>query len=123
MAGDATLARRLGVTFLSAALTVAALPALATDIGMASFYGRDHAGKRTASGARFNMMSLTAAHRVLPFGTRLRVTNLRNGRSVVVQVADRGPFTRRRIVDVSYGAAEALGFVRAGVAKVRVERL
>ena len=120
-------ARQLGTSLLSVTLALYALstlaaPGLAADVGMASFYGKGHAGKRTASGVRFNMMSLTAAHRTLPFGTRVLVTNLRNGKSVVVQVADRGPFRRGRVIDVSYGAAQALGFVRAGVTKVKVER-
>ena len=84
--------------------------------GKASYYG----GRgRTASGAHIG--AFTAAHRTLPFGSRLRVTNLRNQRSVVVTVNDRGPFVRGRIVDVSTGAANALGFRSAGVAPVRVE--
>lgn len=123
MAASARPARQWGTSLLSLSFALLALPALAADVGMASFYGREHAGKRTAAGARFSMTGLTAAHRSLPFGTRLKVTNLRNGHSVVVEVADRGPFTRGRIIDVSYGAAQALGFVRAGVTRVKLERL
>jgi rare lipoprotein A len=91
--------------------------------GLASFYAREHHGRRTASGERFDMDGLTAAHRSLPFGTRLRVTNLHNGRSVVVRVNDRGPFRKQRILDVSYAAARKLGMVQRGVARVRVEAL
>src|SRR5689334_19646900 len=82
--------------------------------GMASYYSDDHEGRRTASGRRYDAERLTAAHRTLPFGTRLRVTNLANDRSVVVTVTDRGPFVRGRIVDVSRRAAEKLGFVARG---------
>ena len=90
---------------------------------MASFYGAEHANRRTASGARFDPDRLTAAHPTLPFGTRVRVTNLDNGRSVVVTITDRGPFRRKRIIDVSRRAAKELGFVREGTARVRVEVL
>ena len=83
--------------------------------GFASFYTE---GERTASGEKFNSHELTAAHPTLPFGTRLRVTNVATGRSVIVRVNDRGPFVPGRIVDVSYSAAEALGIVRRGTAKV-----
>ena len=89
--------------------------------GTASWYGKWHHGRRTASGARFDMNGLTAAHRRLPFGSRIRVTNLRNGRSVVLTVNDRGPFVGGRFLDVSYRAAKALHFVQAGLAPVRVE--
>jgi rare lipoprotein A len=76
--------------------------------GMASYYGPGFHGRRTASGERFNAGSLTAAHRTLPFGTRVRVT-ARNGHSIVVRINDRGPFTRGRIIDLSSGSARALG--------------
>jgi rare lipoprotein A len=88
--------------------------------GQASFYSH---GARTASGAKFNPGGLTAAHRSLPFGTRLRVTNLANQRSVFVTVNDRGPFTGGRIIDLSAGAADVIGMRNAGVAQVRIERL
>lgn len=84
--------------------------------GMASYY---KSGKRTANGERFNPNGYTAAHRSLKFGTKVRVTNLRNGRSVVVRINDRGPFIRGRIIDLSYGAARAVGLHKSGVAKVR----
>ena len=91
--------------------------------GLASWYGRRHHGRHTASGERFDQHALTAAHRSLPFGTRLRVTNRDNGRSVVVRVNDRGPHARGRLIDVSRKAAEQLGMLNSGEAPVRVERL
>lgn len=86
--------------------------------GVASFYTE---GTQTASGEKFDTHELTAAHPTLPFGTRLRVTNVATGRSVTVRVNDRGPYVRGRIVDVSYSAAETLGMVGAGVANVRLD--
>lgn len=86
--------------------------------GLASFYGH---GSQTASGERFNAHELTAAHPTLPFGTRVRVTNLATGQSVTVRVTDRGPFIPGRVVDVSRSAAEALGIVERGVAKVKLD--
>lgn len=91
--------------------------------GKASWYGRRHHGRKTASGERFDMHAMTAAHRKFPFGTRVRVTNLKNGRSVVVRINDRGPFGRGRIIDVSEAAARALGMIDAGVVACTVERL
>ena len=89
--------------------------------GHASWYGHEFASRPTASGERFDPEKLTAAHRTLPLGTRLRVTNLRNGRSVLVTVNDRGPFIRRRDIDLSLGAARAIGIIRRGVERVRLE--
>jgi rare lipoprotein A len=89
--------------------------------GEASYYGHELAGNRTASGERFNPNGLTAAHRSLPLGTRLRVTNVANGRSVIVRVNDRGPFVRSRLIDVSLGAAREIQMVRTGKAQVRLE--
>lgn len=86
--------------------------------GIASYYWQ---GTKTASGEKFNTNELTAAHPTLPFGTRLRVTNVASGQSVTVRVNDRGPFVRGRIVDVSYAAAEELGMVGGGVAKVKLD--
>jgi rare lipoprotein A len=86
--------------------------------GLASFYSYD---PHTASGEKFNKNELTAAHRTLPFGTRLRVTDVDTGRSVTVRVNDRGPFVRGRVVDVSASAAETLGITGKGVAKVKVD--
>ncbi len=92
-----------------------------TQVGVASFYGAEYEGGRTSSGARYDPERLTAAHPTLPFGTRARVTNLENGRSVVVTITDRGPFRRGRIIDVSQRAARRLGFLRDGTARVRVQ--
>ncbi|GIW24288.1 septal ring lytic transglycosylase RlpA family protein [Meiothermus sp.] len=98
-------------------------PALATEQGWASWYGPRFHGRRTANGERFNKFHLTAAHRTLPFHTRVRVTNLHNGRSVVVRINDRGPYIRGRILDLSYAAARALGMYSQGVVQVKVEVL
>ena len=95
----------------------------AVEVGRISFYGARFHGQRTASGERFDQHALTAAHPTLPFGTRLRVTNLANGKSVVVRVNDRGPFTKNRILDVSRAAAQQLGMIDAGVVRARVEVL
>lgn len=91
------------------------------EVGLASFYGHRFHGRVTASGARYDMHAMTCAHRTAPFGTRLRVTDLETGRSVVVTVTDRGPFRRGRIVDLSLAAAKRLGIVERGLARVRVE--
>ncbi|WP_223486271.1 septal ring lytic transglycosylase RlpA family protein [Pseudomonas sp. A-RE-19] len=91
--------------------------------GVASYYGAKHHGKRTASGERFNQHGLTAAHRQLPFGTRVKITNLNNDRSCVVRINDRGPYSRGRLIDVSREAAEQLGMLRSGTAQVRVQAL
>lgn len=92
-------------------------------IGHASYYGNELAGRRTASGERFDPRGFTAAHRTLPFGSRVRVTNLKNGKSVIVRINDRGPFTERRVIDISHAAAQAIGMIRSGVARVRVDLL
>lgn len=86
--------------------------------GMASYYGNE-SGSRTASGARFNQNAMTAAHRSLPFGTKLRVTH--GGQSVIVTINDRGPFVRGRVLDLSTGAARAIGLTGAGVGRVTAE--
>ncbi len=91
--------------------------------GIASWYGPGFHGRRTANGERFDSRGMTAAHRYLPFGTRVRVTNLNNGRSAVVRINDRGPFAGNRIIDLSAGAARAVGMVRSGIAPVRLEIL
>lgn len=92
-------------------------------VGIASWYGSEFSGKKTASGERFNPDKMTAAHKVLPFGTRVRVTNLSNDRQVVVTINDRGPFIRGRIIDLSRGAARRLDMIEDGIAKVKIEVL
>ena len=94
-----------------------------TQTGFASFYGRAHDGKVTASGESFNPEDLTAAHRTLALGSRVRVTNLENGEAVTVKITDRGPFVRGRIIDLSLAAARALGMTEKGVTRVRLEAL
>jgi rare lipoprotein A len=91
--------------------------------GIASFYGRECKNKRTANGERFDPSQLTAAHRTLPFGTRVKVTNLDNGRHVVVRINDRGPYAKGRVLDLSRAAASKLGFVAVGTARVRLQVL
>jgi rare lipoprotein A len=95
--------------------------ALSPQIGQASWYGEEFARRRTASGETFDPQKITGAHRTLPLGTKVRVTNLHNGRSVLVTINDRGPYFRRRAIDLSYGAARVLGMVHRGIAKVRIE--
>ncbi len=101
----------------------AALVSAEPSVGIASYYGREFRGRSTASGTRYDDRRMTAAHPTLPFGTRVRVTNLANDRSVVVTVTDRGPFRGGRIIDVSRRAARRLGFLGAGTARVRLERI
>lgn len=91
--------------------------------GLASWYGPGFQGRPTASGERFNSFGMTAAHRSLPFGTKLRVVNEKNGLSVVVRVNDRGPFAHRRIIDLAAGAAEQLGLKKTGTAYVALHRV
>jgi len=82
--------------------------------GNASWYGRDFQGKRTASGERFNMHAMTAAHRTLPFGTEVEVTYPTTGKSTKVRINDRGPYSKKRVIDLSYAAAKAIGLIKAG---------
>jgi rare lipoprotein A len=89
--------------------------------GIASWYGPGFHGRKTASGERFNQRDLTCAHRTLPFGTRLKVTNLNNGDALIVTVNDRGPFIRNRIIDLSREAARRLDILPTGIARVRLE--
>lgn len=100
-----------------------ALVCAQTQTGKASFYSKRASGSRTSSGERLHHDSLTCAHRTYPFGTMLRVTNERNGKSVIVRVTDRGPHGRGRIIDLSYRAASELGIIAQGVAVVKVERV
>jgi rare lipoprotein A len=91
--------------------------------GSASWYGRGFHGRKTASGERYDMHALTAAHRTLPLASFVRVTNQDNHKSVVVKINDRGPYARNRVIDLSYAAAAALGMRSAGVGKVKIEGL
>lgn len=106
---------------LLAGLVVAIVPdpAAARECGRASWYAMR---STTASGERMNPAAMTAAHRTLPFGSRVRVTNMRNGNSVIVRINDRGPFVKGRVLDLSRAAARKLGFVRAGHTKVCLAR-
>jgi peptidoglycan lytic transglycosylase len=92
-------------------------------LGIASWYGAWHQGKRTASGARFNRKALTAAHKTLPLGTKVLVTNLENQRSIVLTINDRGPYMPGRVIDVTERAAKSLGFHEDGLARVRIRVL
>ena len=126
---------RVWLTTLLPALFVASLPMrpaagttppdvrVDSEVGVASYYGARFHRLRTASGERFDMHEMTAAHRTLPFGTRVRVTNLGNGRSAVVHINDRGPFVKGRVIDLSYAAARKLRMVQRGAVRVRVEVL
>src|SRR5438105_11555212 len=89
---------------------------IAPTIGVASYYGRQYHGRKTASGEVYDMRKMTAAHRTLPFGVNVRVTDLASNRSVIVRINDRGPFTRGRIIDLSLAAAQKLGIVQTGSA-------
>jgi peptidoglycan lytic transglycosylase len=133
------MTKRLAVVVLAAGLSgcaarqPAAAPAsgrgrsLETRVGLASYYGREFHGRTTASGVRFDMNALVAAHPSYPFGTRVRVTNLANDRSTVVRIVDRGPAAELRaeglLIDLSHKAAETLGFIQQGRTRVRLEVL
>jgi peptidoglycan lytic transglycosylase len=99
-------------------LVVGSMVEAKTTTGLASYY---KSGKRTANGERFKPMAMTAAHRTLPFGTKVVVTHLKTGKSVVVRINDRGPFIKGRVIDLSLGAAKVMGLLGSGVAKVRFD--
>ncbi len=116
------------------ALHIVALPLLALPVfaqagdsrnhigdGMASYYGNEFAGSRTANGERFDPGALTAAHRTLAFHSKVVVTNLTNGKEVIVRINDRGPWGRGRVIDISYAAAKQIGMHRSGTARVKLE--
>jgi rare lipoprotein A len=107
-------------TAQTAAASVAAAP---FELGMASFFAAEMAGRRTANGETCDPATLTAAHRTLPFGTKLRVTNPANGKSVIVRINDRGPFARGRVIDLSKAAAAEIGLVQRGHGRVELHRL
>jgi rare lipoprotein A len=91
--------------------------------GVASYYADDYHGKQTSNGEIFDMNELTAAHRTLPFGTKARITNLENKKSVIVRINDRGPFIEGRMIDLSLAAAKELGLIRMGTTRVKLEVL
>ncbi|MFM6927864.1 MAG: septal ring lytic transglycosylase RlpA family protein [Bdellovibrio sp.] len=91
--------------------------------GRASWYGHDHDGQKTANGETFDMQEMTAAHRTLPMNSKVKVTSLSNGKSVIVRINDRGPFSKGRIIDVSQAAAKELGMIKKGTDKVKIEVL
>jgi len=93
------------------------------ETGVASWYGRDFHGRLTANGERYDMHAMTAAHTILPLPTLARVTNLANGRQVIVRINDRGPFVKNRLIDLSYAASRTLGFTERGTTRVRVQAL
>jgi rare lipoprotein A len=113
-----TIRTLFAAALLSALSALCAFQTAKAETGHAAYYG----GGRTASGERSGPSELTAAHRTLPFGTRVLVTNMHNGRSVTVRINDRGPFNRGRIIDVSTAAARELGMINSGIATVSVER-
>ena len=131
----AKLKRAVGAVLVTCALLAAAPQALAHEVesdsgvvvavlhGAASWYGPKFHGRKTASGERFNMDKLTAAHRTLPFDTLVRVTNQTNDKSVIVRINDRGPFHGKRVLDLSRKAAQKIGLVNHGVGRVKVEVL
>jgi rare lipoprotein A len=100
---------------LTSTLTIAA------EEGIASFYSDVFQGKKTASGELYDRNKLTAAHKTLAFGTKVKITDLENGKSVIVTITDRGPQSKKRMVDLSYAAAEKIGLIDAGLSKVRLE--
>jgi len=123
----AQVSRRVAIVLMAVVVTGTVAMAAEQDaqpaahVGRASWYGAAFHLRQTASGERFDQHRMTCAHRTLPLGTTVRVTNLLNGRSVLVTITDRGPFRRHRDIDVSYGAARVLGMVQRGVARVRIE--
>jgi rare lipoprotein A len=116
--GRSTLHRRVAIRTIKHTPYKRTAQTPATSYGIASFYSED---QQTANGEKFNPKALTAAHPTLPFGTRLRVTNVTTGRCVTVRINDRGPYVHGRVVDVSYSAAETLGIVDRGIAKVKLD--
>jgi rare lipoprotein A len=109
------------IVLLCAMLCLASCGRKITQSGKASYYADKFQGRKTASGETFRQGKLTAAHRTLPFGTKVKVTNLNNGKSVKVRINDRGPFVDGRIIDLSKKAARRIGMVNAGVANVKIK--
>lgn len=109
------------IFLLTSCTRISYLPSEGIQSGLASWYGPDFHGKLTSNKEIYNMHDLTAAHKTLPFGTHVMVTNLNNGKSITVRINDRGPFVKGRIIDLSYAAAKALDMVGPGVVPVRIE--
>ena len=109
--------------FCAACLSEARAQAAFSQTGVASYYGKKFHGRTTANGERFNMWAMTAAHKSIPFDTKVRVTNLENNLSVIVRINDFGPFSKGRIIDLSRGAASKIGMIESGTAKVALEVL
>jgi peptidoglycan lytic transglycosylase len=116
-----TMAAAILVAASAASGAAADQPATVAEAGIASYYGADYHGKRTASGEIYDMRQLTAAHPRHAFGTRVRVTHSGSNRSVIVRINDRGPFIKGRVIDLSQAAAEELQMVKSGAAQVKVE--
>lgn len=119
---ETMLSKKIYMTILMVCASVLMAEAQ-TQEGVASYYAKSWTGRRTANGDRLHHDSLTCAHRKYPFGTRLKVTNPANGKSVIVRVNDRGPFSKKRIIDLSWGAARELNILQRGIAMVVVERV
>ncbi|MER0239933.1 septal ring lytic transglycosylase RlpA family protein [Fulvimarina sp. MAC8] len=113
------------LAFASAGSTVVMTEtaAAASAGGHASYYGKRFHGRTTANGEKFNMNAMTAAHKTLPFGTKVKVTNRNNGKSVVVRINDRGPYIGGRVIDLSRGAAAKIGMLNSGTANVSIDIL
>lgn len=115
------------LAFASAGATVATTEVVyagsKASAGTASFYGKRFHGRTTANGERFNMNAMTAAHKSLPFGTKVKVTNRNNGKSVIVRINDRGPYHGNRVIDLSRGAAAKIGMLNSGTARVSIQVL
>lgn len=116
-----TMAILFALTLIAPTTVLVPEASARTFSGIASYYGARFHGRQTANGERFNMHALTAAHKTLPFGTKVKVTNPDNGRSVVVRINDRGPYVGNRVIDLSKGAAAKIGMVQKGVGKVKME--
>jgi len=115
------------LAFASAGATVATTEVVyagsKASAGTASYYGKRFHGRTTANGERFNMNAMTAAHKSLPFGTKVKVTNRNNGKSVIVRINDRGPYHGNRVIDLSRGAAAKIGMLNSGTARVSIQVL
>ncbi len=111
----------LAILAMTPLITSAKVATGDTHVGIASYYADKFHGRKTANGERFDQSALTAAHKTLPLGTKVRVTSTKTGKSVVVRINDRGPFIKGRVIDLSRRAAKELGIIKRGLAKVRVE--